>query len=269
MNGLALEISGALMGAALFGAVLLWMAQAFWGRFAAPLLTRAMALEIEALREDQDLDAQRVRALEEELDLLRTETEELHRTKRRLTATLDARNRALQTTKERLTSAELTLNGAEDVDLLRGELRQAVQERDALRGELRDKGVGYERLRTELEVLHGIHDQTISELQDLKSHLHGTELGARETQDSRAPAYVMVRPQGPRDDLQRLEGVSARLERALNRLGLYHFHQIARFQPSDVEWVAGHVDGVPERVIRDSWITQAADYAGVRPATEN
>lgn len=268
MNGLALEIGGALLGAAFFGAVLLWMAQAFWGRFAAPMLTRAMALEIEALRSEQDLDAQRVRALEEELELVRGDMQALERTKRRLTATLDARNRLLQTTQDKLSSAELTLNGAEDVDLLRGELRQAMQERDALRAELRDKGIRHERLRTELEVLHGIHDQTISELQDLKARAHETQLGTRETLDSRAPAFVMLRPQCPRDDLQRLEGVNPRLERALNRLGLYHYHQIARFQQSDVEWVAGLVDGVPERVIRDSWIAQAANLAGVAPEVD-
>ncbi len=269
MNGLALEIGGALLGAAFFGAVLLWMAQAFWGRFAAPMLTRAMALEIEALRSEQDLDTQRVRTLEEELEIARGEKEALERTRRRLTATLDARNRLLQTTKDRLASAELTLNGAEDIDLLRGELRQAVQERDALRSELRDKGIRHERLRTELEVLHGIHDQTISELQDLRTRAQATELGTRETLDSRAPAFVMLRPQGPRDDLQRLEGVNPQLERTLNRLGLYHYHQIARFQDSDVEWVAGLVDGVPQRVIRDSWITQAANLAGLSAGAGN
>ena len=90
------------------------------------------------------------------------------------------------------------------------------------------------------------------------------ELGAKTTGESRPPAWVMVQPFGPRDDLQRLEGVDPSLERALNRLGIYHFHQIARFDSSDVEWLVEHADGVPEQTIRDSWIVDASRLAGVQ-----
>ena len=71
-----------------------------------------------------------------------------------------------------------------------------------------------------------------------------------------------LQPYGPRDDLQRLQGVDPILERSLNRLGIYHFHQIARFEPSDVEWLTEHIDGVPEQTIRDSWIPDAGKLAG-------
>jgi predicted flap endonuclease-1-like 5' DNA nuclease len=74
----------------------------------------------------------------------------------------------------------------------------------------------------------------------------------------------MVQPLGPRDDLQRLEGVDPSLERTLNRLGIYHFHQIARFDTSDVEWLVEHADCVPEQTIRDSWIVDASRLAGAQ-----
>jgi predicted flap endonuclease-1-like 5' DNA nuclease len=121
-----------------------------------------------------------------------------------------------------------------------------------------------ERLRAELEVLHGIHERMLDDIERLKARIREAELEVRSTGESRPPAWLMVQPFGARDDLQRLDGVDPSLERTLNRLGIYHFHQIARFEPSDVEWLVEHVDGVPEQTIRDSWIVDASRLAGVQ-----
>ena len=139
----------------------------------------------------------------------------------------------------------------------------AVEERDESQAALRQAETRGERLRTELEVLHGIHERMLDDIERLKDRIREAELGAKTTGESRPPAWVMVQPFGPRDDLQRLEGVDPSLERALNRLGIYHFHQIARFDSSDVEWLVEHADGVPEQTIRDSWIVDASRLAGV------
>jgi predicted flap endonuclease-1-like 5' DNA nuclease len=139
----------------------------------------------------------------------------------------------------------------------------AVEERDESQAALRQAETRGERLRTELEVLHGIHERMLDDIERLKGRIREAELGAKTTGESRPPAWVMVQPFGPRDDLQRLEGVDPSLERALNRLGIYHFHQIARFDSSDVEWLVEHADGVPEQTIRDSWIVDASRLAGV------
>jgi predicted flap endonuclease-1-like 5' DNA nuclease len=104
----------------------------------------------------------------------------------------------------------------------------------------------------------------LDDIERLKSRIRETELEVKTSGKSRPPAWVMVQPFGPRDDLQRLEGVDPSLERALNRLGIYHFHQIARFDSSDVEWLVEHADGVPEQTIRDSWIVDASRLAGVQ-----
>jgi predicted flap endonuclease-1-like 5' DNA nuclease len=119
-------------------------------------------------------------------------------------------------------------------------------------------------LRAELEVLHGIHERMLDDIERLKARIREAELEVRSTGESRPPAWLMVQPFGARDDLQRLDGVDPSLERTLNRLGIYHFHQIARFEPSDVEWLVEHVDGVPEQTIRDSWIVDASRLAGVQ-----
>jgi hypothetical protein len=89
-------------------------------------------------------------------------------------------------------------------------------------------------LRAELEVLHGIHERMLDDIDRLKDRIRETELEVKTSGESRPPAWVMVQPFGPRDDLQRLEGVDPIVERTLNRLG-----------------------------IRDSWIVDASRLAGI------
>jgi predicted flap endonuclease-1-like 5' DNA nuclease len=141
----------------------------------------------------------------------------------------------------------------------------AVEERDEALASLRQAEARQERVQTELEVLHGIHERMLDDIEHLKGRIRETELEVKTTGESRPPAWVMVQPYGPRDDLQRLEGVDPNLERALNRLGIYHYHQIARFETSDVEWLIDHVEGIPPQMIRDSWIVDASRLSGVQP----
>jgi predicted flap endonuclease-1-like 5' DNA nuclease len=174
------------------------------------------------------------------------------------------RNRSLHEANTRLAvlEADSKPTSRESVEDLRRELRIAVTERDEAQTAFRQAETRGERLRAELEVLHGIHERMLDDIEKLKARLRDAELELKSTGESRPPAWLMVQPYGPRDDLQRLQGVDPILERSLNRLGIYHFHQIARFEPSDVEWLVEHVDGVPERTIRDSWIPDAGMLAG-------
>ena len=63
-------------------------------------------------------------------------------------------------------------------------------------------------------------------------------------------------PQGAADDLKRISGVGPKLEALLNELGFWHFHQIAAWGPSEVEWVDARLK-FKGRITRDNWIDQA------------
>ena len=259
-----LQMIGALLISAVFGALLLWLGQVFWGRLVAPVRAKTLEYELEEARADLETQGTRIEGLQKELGGATQKVETLQRAKRQLTATLDARNRAMQEVRERLSAVDLEErpSARESAEDLRRELRIAVQERDEANTTLRQAEARGARLQTELEVLHGIHERMLDDIERLKGRLRDAELGARSSGQSRPPAWVMVQPFGPRDDLQRLQGVDPSLERMLNRLGIYHFHQIARFEASDVEWLVEHVEGVPERTIRDSWIVDAAHLCG-------
>lgn len=257
---LMLQMIGALLAAAVFGAALLWLSQALFGRLVTPGRARTLQYEIEEARADLISQDQRIRSLHKELEASRQQSESLQRSKRQLTATLDARNRALHDAETQIALLELDAKptSRESAEDLRRELRLAVSERDDAQRSFRHAETRSERLRTELEVLHGIHERMLDDLEGLKARLSEAELELKTSGESRPPAWVMVQPYGPRDDLQRLQGVDPILERTLNRLGIYHFHQIARFETSDVEWLVEHIEGVPEQTIRDSWIADAS-----------
>lgn len=264
MTYLVLQMAGGLFIAAGLGALLLWLGQVFWGRLVAPVRSKTLEYELEEARADMAAQSERIEAMQRERRSSAERIEALERSKRQLTATLDSRNRKMHQVEERLSVVDLgeRPTSRESAEDLRRELRIAVQERDDALGALRQAHARGSRLDTELEVLHGIHERMLDDIERLKTQVRDAELEKKTNGQSRPPAWVMLQPFGPRDDLQRLEGIDPSLERTLNRLGIYHFHQIARFEASDVEWLVEHMDGVPERTIRDSWIVDANRLCG-------
>ena len=82
------------------------------------------------------------------------------------------------------------------------------------------------------------------------------------TPEARAPAGI--RPQGLRaarndrpDDLKIIKGIGPKLEALCQRLGYYHFDQIAAWTTAEVVWVDDNLEGFKGRVTRDDWVAQA------------
>ena len=65
-------------------------------------------------------------------------------------------------------------------------------------------------------------------------------------------------PRGVADDLKKLTGVSPAIEKKLNDLGIFHFWQIAAFDPEAAHNVGEEV-GLPGRV--DGWIAAAKELS--------
>ena len=63
-----------------------------------------------------------------------------------------------------------------------------------------------------------------------------------------------------KDDLKRISGVGPKLEKTLNKLGIYYFKQIAGFSKSNVEWVDDYLS-FKGRIGRENWIRQAKTLA--------
>ena len=62
---------------------------------------------------------------------------------------------------------------------------------------------------------------------------------------------------GAADDLKLIKGVGPKLEALLNRLGFWHFDQVASWSADEVAWVDANLEGFKGRVSRDEWVQQA------------
>ncbi|MFN3954932.1 MAG: NADH-quinone oxidoreductase subunit E [Pararhodobacter sp.] len=78
--------------------------------------------------------------------------------------------------------------------------------------------------------------------------------------EGRAPA-LLERPDGAPDDLKKIRGVGPVLEEKLNKLGVWHFRQIAAWQVDEIAWVDGFLN-LKGRIARDEWIAQARALSG-------
>ncbi len=66
---------------------------------------------------------------------------------------------------------------------------------------------------------------------------------------------------GAPDDLKRIKGVGPKLEATLNRLGIFHYRQIAGWSEAEAARVDAEVKA-RGRIARDGWIEQAKALAG-------
>ena len=70
----------------------------------------------------------------------------------------------------------------------------------------------------------------------------------------------LEKPEGAADDLKMISGVGPKLEQTLNRLGFWHFHQIAAWTDADIAIVDDELS-FKGRIVRDDWVRQAAALA--------
>jgi len=61
-----------------------------------------------------------------------------------------------------------------------------------------------------------------------------------------------------KDDLKNITGVGPKLEETLNKLGVYHFAQVAAWTADEVQWVDDNLS-FKGRIDRDDWVGQATE----------
>jgi NADH-quinone oxidoreductase subunit E len=72
---------------------------------------------------------------------------------------------------------------------------------------------------------------------------------------------------GKADDLELIWGVGPKLRELLNKMGVWHFHQVASWTETEIRWVDARLEDFKGRIERDDWIAQARKLAsGWRPA---
>ncbi len=81
-----------------------------------------------------------------------------------------------------------------------------------------------------------------------------------------SPELLKKPRSGKGDDLKLIWGVGPALEKMLQKMGIWHFDQIAAWSASELRWVDTRLEGFKGRAKRDEWIKQSKKLAkGWRP----
>lgn len=71
------------------------------------------------------------------------------------------------------------------------------------------------------------------------------------------PTILSAALYGKKDDLKLISGVGPKLEKLLNKNGVYYFWQVASWSRSDIRTVDERLDAFKGRIARDNWVMQA------------
>jgi NADH-quinone oxidoreductase subunit E len=102
---------------------------------------------------------------------------------------------------------------------------------------------------------------SVSEGSEAEAEGRAKEVRADRSDIGRKPSTLDApRDSGP-DDLKQIKGIGPKLENMLNKMGFYHFDQIAKWGAEEVDWVDHNLEGFKGRVSRDNWVAQAVKLA--------
>lgn len=71
------------------------------------------------------------------------------------------------------------------------------------------------------------------------------------------PKVLKAARGGKADDLKIIKGIGPKLEILCQKLGFFHFDQVAAWTPEEISWVDDNLEGFKGRVTRDRWVPQA------------
>jgi len=84
--------------------------------------------------------------------------------------------------------------------------------------------------------------------------------GEVDSSTANKPVVLSEARNGKADNLTRIKGIGAKIEDELNKVGIYHFDQIASWGDSNIQW-ADDALGFPGRAKREKWVSQASTLA--------
>jgi predicted flap endonuclease-1-like 5' DNA nuclease len=213
---------------------------------------RARALQIDRLRLNVRLRDDRIRELERALQAQSRREQELERR----AADESARADALQSRYGETQTAHESNALERDLDDLRRELAQArerVAERDAALEQERERAAELDRALS--------HER--ERAAERERQLEQAIAAERERAEALESQLNDVRGRDTADDLKRIPGIGPAFERALARLGVSSFAQIAQWNADDVLRIAGELNVSPRRIDRDGWIARARELCGM------
>ena len=101
----------------------------------------------------------------------------------------------------------------------------------------------------------------VSKAEPAKAAKDAKSDGAAPQGPGKKPRTMKAPRKAGADDLKMIKGVGPKMEQLLNKLGFFHFDQVAKWTPEEVSWVDQNLEGFKGRVSRDNWVEQAGVLA--------
>ena len=106
----------------------------------------------------------------------------------------------------------------------------------------------------------------MNKLQLIDAQLSKVALKANQPKPKQqGPRLLRSASYGRKDDLTKISGVGPKLERLLNRNGVYYFWQVADWRKRDVKTMDDRLEVFKGRITRDDWVRQAAGLVRNEP----
>jgi predicted flap endonuclease-1-like 5' DNA nuclease len=115
-----------------------------------------------------------------------------------------------------------------------------------------------DRLRADLSACRARTQAAEAQVATLTADLAAARAAAQVAPAEAAKPLALAAPRGGKaDDLKLIKGIGPKLEELCNRLGFWHFDQIAAWTPAEIAWVDENLEAFKGRVTRDDWVAQA------------
>ncbi len=141
-----------------------------------------------------------------------------------------------------------------------GDAQRLQGELDACRARGRDATTRISRLEAELAAITPV---SAPRVEPVATPTVAAPVAAEST--GTRPARLDTPRGGTPDDLKRIKGIGPKLEALCNRLGFWHFEQIAGWSADEIAWVDANLEAFKGRVTRDDWVAQARILAAETP----
>ena len=152
-------------------------------------------------------------------------------------------------------------------ELAAARVRIDALERRSFTGETRIEPLDQEALGDELDASNDPANVTQTDLEgvledadDIEDEPGNPEDKPEGADDAMAAAELHDHESASlRDNLRLIKGIGPAIEKTLNELGIFRYHQIAEMTDYDINRIARRLRGFSSRIYREDWIGQARD----------
>ena len=152
-------------------------------------------------------------------------------------------------------------------ELAAARVRIDALERRSFTGETRIEPLDQEALGDELDASNDPANVTQTDLEgvledadDIEDESGNPEDEPEGADDAMAAAELHHHESASlRDNLRLIKGIGPAIEKTLNELGIFRYHQIAEMTDYDINRIARRLRGFSSRIYREDWIGQARD----------